>query len=155
MKDHELQKLVEEISLNFFNLPFKHNAKFNGRLRTTGGRYLLGSHDIEINPKQLHYHGVDALVGIVKHELCHYHLHIQKRGYRHIDKDFQQLLAKVGGTKYCEVIPGQRRESKTLHVYSCTSCGTQFNRKRAIDTNKYVCGKCKGELRKVKTLKKS
>lgn len=154
MHNCELQRLVEQISLNSFDIPFNHEATFNSRLRTTGGRYLLRSHNIEINPKQLEYHGHDALIGIIKHELCHYHLHIQKRGYRHKDREFQELLAKVGGTKFCDVIPGQRRMSKTLHVYKCTSCETQFNRKRAIDTSKYVCGKCRGKIRKVKTFKK-
>lgn len=154
MDDLQLQKLVEEISINFFGWPFTHQAIFNPRLRTTGGRYLLKSHNIEINPKQFEHFGMEALVGIIKHELCHYHLHLQKRGYRHIDKEFQSLLSKVGGTKYCSAIPGLRRSSNTLHVYSCTDCGSVFNRKRTIDTSKYVCGKCKGKIRKVKTFKK-
>jgi SprT-like protein len=153
MDDLQLQKLVEQISRDFFEWSFKHKANFNPRLRTTGGRYLLRSHNIEINPKQYEHFGMDALVGIIKHELCHYHLHLQKKGYRHIDKDFQELLNKVGGTKYCDAIPELRRTSKTLHVYTCTACDTVFNRKRAIDTNKYVCGKCKGKIRKTKTFK--
>lgn len=155
MNDFELQKLVEQISIDSFELPFKHQALFNPRLRTTGGRYLLGSHNIEINPKQFEHFGMDALVGIIKHELCHYHLHLQKKGYRHIDTDFQNLLTEVEGTKYCNAIPGLRRASKTLHIYSCTTCGAVFNRKRAVDTKKYVCGKCKGKIRRTKTFKKS
>lgn len=153
MNDYDLQKLVEKVSFQFFNASFKHKATFNARLRTTGGRYLLGSHNIEINPKQFEHFGLDDLIGIIKHELCHYHLHLQKKGYRHSDKDFQQLLNQVGGTKYCSVIPGIRRSSKTLHIYSCTSCKTMFHRKRVIDTKKYVCGKCKGKLRLIKTMK--
>ncbi|RXJ01961.1 SprT family protein [Anaerobacillus alkaliphilus] len=155
MNDLELQKLVEDTSSEFFKWPFKHRAIFNPRLRTTGGRYLLGSHNIEINPKQFEHFGLDALIGIIKHELCHYHLHLQKRGYRHQDKDFKDLLAKVDGSKYCGAIPGMRRTSQTLHIYSCTDCGTVFNRKRAIDTKRYVCGKCKGKISKTKTFKKS
>ena len=30
---------------------------FNNKLRTTGGRYMLDSHNIEINPKQYQYYG--------------------------------------------------------------------------------------------------
>jgi SprT-like protein len=151
----QLQELVEQISIDFFGWPFKHKALFNPRLRTTGGRYLLGSHNIEINPKQFEHFGIVALIGIIKHELCHYHLHLQKKGYRHIDKDFQDLLLKVGGLKYCSAIPEMRRASKTLHIYRCMSCGTAFNRKRKIDTTKYVCGKCKGRIRIEETIKKS
>lgn len=154
MNDLELQKLVEVTSVQSFGWSFGHKATFNPRLRTTGGRYLLGTHNIEINPKQLEHFGMDALIGIIKHELCHYHLHLQKRGYRHKDREFQELLFQVGGSKYCGSIPGEKRISKTFHVYSCTNCSAVFNRKRVIDTKRYVCGKCKGKIRKVKTFKK-
>jgi hypothetical protein len=72
MTDQELQKLVEQISLQFFCKPFRHLARFNSRLKTTGGRYLLRTHDIELNPRHLQEHGVEELIGIIKHELCHY-----------------------------------------------------------------------------------
>lgn len=155
MQDYILQQLVEDISLTFFKLPFKHQASFNGRLRTTGGRYLLKTHNIEINPKQLEVFGEDALVGIIKHELCHYHLHLQKKGYQHKDKEFQQLLAEVGGSRYCKLIPQSRRENKVVHVFECCNCKLPFERKRNIDTKKYVCGKCRGRIRKVETFKLS
>lgn len=41
MNEQELQKLVESISLKYFNKAFKHQAIFNTRLKTTGGRYHL------------------------------------------------------------------------------------------------------------------
>ena len=41
MTDLELQHLVEELSIKYFERPFVHKAYFNYRLRTTGGRYLL------------------------------------------------------------------------------------------------------------------
>ena len=53
MNDQELQSIVEEISKGFFNKDFIHQALFNPRLITTGGRYLLYSHNIEVNKKYL------------------------------------------------------------------------------------------------------
>ena len=38
-----LQRLVEKISLQYFEMPFLHKAILISRLRTTGGRYLLKS----------------------------------------------------------------------------------------------------------------
>ena len=38
MTDEELQRLVEQLSLTAFQRPFTHQATFNRRLRTTGGR---------------------------------------------------------------------------------------------------------------------
>ncbi|WP_026675773.1 SprT family protein [Alkalihalobacterium bogoriense] len=149
MDQMALQKLVEEISLSFFGRAFIHEARFNSRLKTTGGRYLLRTHDIEINPKQYEVHGYDELVGIIKHELCHYHLHIQRKGYKHRDTDFKTLLKEVGGSRYCQVLPNTRRVSTSVHLYECTSCKTKYTRKRRINVTKYVCGKCAGKLLKV------
>lgn len=146
LNHNELQQLVEEISIEFFKKPFVHHARFNPRLRTTGGRYLLRSHDIEINPKQYETFGLDDLIAIIKHELCHYHLHIEGRGHQHRDHDFKTLLKKVGGSRYCQSIPGTRKVVRTKYQYRCKSCGLIYNRKRRVNTTKYVCGKCKGKL---------
>lgn len=78
MDNEKLQQLTEKISRQSFGWEFKHEAYFNNRLRTTGGRYLLQSHNIEINPKQYEQFGEAAIIDIIKHELCHYHLHLQK-----------------------------------------------------------------------------
>ncbi|HEU4965278.1 MAG TPA: SprT family protein [Bacilli bacterium] len=145
MTDQELQKWVEEISLASFGWPFRHRATFNKRLRTTGGRYLLRTHDIEINPHHLEKHGRDEVVGTIKHELCHYHLHLQGRGYKHQDRDFKELLEQVGGSRYCPDT-GLRREVKTKYLYVCNACGQQYPRKRKIDLRRYGCGKCRGRL---------
>lgn len=150
MRDIELQSLVESISLEWFNRPFKHQARFNARLRTTGGRYLLQTHDLEFNQKQLAYFGREEFVKIIKHELCHYHLHLQGMGYQHRDRDFKEWLSKVGGSRYCSLIPGTANQRRTIHHYKCTKCGQAFDRKRRVDIKRYVCGKCKGRLKKIR-----
>ena len=61
MTDRELQKLVEKISIEDFGIPFTHKAIFNNRLRTTGGRYLLVSHNIEINRRYLDELGMEEI----------------------------------------------------------------------------------------------
>ncbi|MGD6818526.1 SprT family protein [Metabacillus sp. 113a] len=146
MDQQKLQALVEEISSSCFNKPFTHKAVFNNRLRSTGGRYMLSSHDIEINPKQLIEHGEEELKGIIKHELCHYHLHLEGKGYRHRDKDFRHLLAEVGAPRFCTPIQAAKA-MKTIHLYTCNSCLQRYERKRRMDTRKYVCGKCGGPIR--------
>ncbi|TSB45858.1 SprT family protein [Alkalicoccobacillus porphyridii] len=149
MHQQELQQLVENISSEHFNRPFVHTARFNARLRTTGGRYFLQSHDIEINPKMLAAFGMDELIGIIKHELCHYHLHLQKRGYKHQDPEFKQLLSQVGGLRHCRFIEGTQNTPRQIHTYSCSSCNQTYIRKRRINTSRYACGKCRGKLKKI------
>ncbi|EIJ79871.1 hypothetical protein PB1_05887 [Bacillus methanolicus PB1] len=154
MKESELQKLVEELSLAYFNKPFRHRALFNSRLRTTGGRYLFHSHNIEINKKYYEQFGEKELVGIIKHELCHYHLHLEGKGYRHRDRDFRILLKEVDGPRFCSPLPEyrKRRKSGKIIIYSCKSCNQVYKRRRSIDTSRYVCGKCRGKLKKLKEL---
>ncbi|UTR13418.1 SprT family protein [Salipaludibacillus sp. LMS25] len=152
MTNDELQVLTEQISKKHFNRLFHHKATFNKRLRTTGGRYALYSHNIEINPKQLEFYGKEALVNIIKHELCHYHLHLEGKGYQHKDKDFKTLLSEVGGSRYCQTLPSSQNKVHTFYVYQCTSCDLSYRRKRKINTSRYVCGGCKGKLKKIQSL---
>ncbi|SDI22075.1 SprT-like protein [Alteribacillus bidgolensis] len=149
MQDKELNQITKEISQTFFGKPFKHKALFNKRLRTTGGRYLLTSHNIEINPKHYEWFGKEELISIIKHELCHYHLHIEGKGYKHRDQDFKRLLKKVGGSRHCQGIPGTKNRNKKVHFYQCMACSAQYRRYRKMDTSKYLCGKCKGEIKKI------
>lgn len=151
MEDKELQKLVEKLSIEAFGKLFRHKALFNSRLRSTGGRYLLGTHNIEINKKYLEQIGVTELIGIIKHELCHYHLHLEGRGYQHRNQDFKKLLKKVGAPRFCSPLADKpkKRSIKKVLVYKCTNCRQQYKRKRSIDTNRYVCGKCRAKLLKV------
>lgn len=141
----ELQKLVEEISEKSFNRPFLHQVKINKRMHTTGGRYHLDDHHLEIN-----YHFLDPkyrteLIGIIKHELCHYHLHLLGMGYQHRNSDFKKLLANVGGSRYAPDI-GLRRKRKYNYYYRCKDCGLVYPRMRRINTRRYRCGKCRGML---------
>lgn len=146
MDDSDLQKWVERLSLSAFGLPFRHKAKFNSRLRTTGGRYFLNSHHIEINPHHLAVHGPEETEAIIKHELCHYHLHLQGKGYRHRDADFKALLALVGATRHCRPLPGAARRLPVRYLLLCRDCGQTYPRKRKPDPRKYACGICRGRL---------
>lgn len=102
MTQQELQHLVEELSLSVFNKPFTHRAVFNSRLKTTGGRYHLSDHHLDFNPTMLTEHGMEVFIGIIKHELCHYHLHLAGLGHRHQDP----------ALKHC----WQEREACVMHL---------------------------------------
>ncbi|MGG3447991.1 SprT family protein [Bacillus nitratireducens] len=149
MDEQEIQGLVEEVSLQYFGMPFLHKAMFNSRLRTTGGRYLLNTHNIELNYRYYEMYGKEGLVGIVKHELCHYHLHITGKGYKHRDRDFRELLKKVGAPRFCKRMINEEKKETKVYTYECTRCSLQYVRRRQINTQRYVCGKCRGQLKLV------
>lgn len=141
MTNDELQTLVESISLTYFNRTFEHRAFFNSRLKTTGGRYHLASHDIDFNQKILTYFGEDTFIGVIKHELCHYHLHLMGRGYQHKDRDFKQLLNQTGGLRF---VPDVRElDGSIKYNYQCDTCGSTIHRMRKLNTRRYGCAKCK------------
>lgn len=150
MEDAALQRWVEQISWEYFGKPFRHKAMFNSRLRASGGRYALRTHHIDISRKHYEMFGEEETEKIIKHELCHYHLHLEGKGYRHRDRDFKELLARVGGARYCRALPGRTSSEPYRYQLNCTGCGTIFYRKRRVDTKKYVCGKCHGKLVNIK-----
>jgi len=153
MTDEQVQQLVEELSLVYFKVPFLHQAYFNSRLKTTGGRYLLRSHNIELNKKLYDHFGEEELRGIILHELCHYHLHIRGMGYKHRDKDFRDLLKKVGAPRFCSTIEESQKKKRkqTIHTYICISCEQLYRRKRKMDVRKYCCSKCSGTITYLKS----
>ena len=144
MENKALQSLVQRISLEYFNKPFLHQAVFNNRLRTTGGRYMLQNHNIEISMKQFEAYGEEAIIDIIKHELVHYHLHIEGKGYKHRDRDFKQLAQQVGAPRFCYPVP----DAHFKHLYRCKKCNNEFPRKRRMSIHKYRC-KCGGYLKEI------
>ncbi|GAB2670090.1 SprT family protein [Paenibacillus thermoaerophilus] len=145
--DSDLQAWVERISLRWFGRPFRHRATFNRRLSSTGGRYFMKSHHIEISWKQYAAYGPAEVEAIIKHELCHYHLHLTRRGYRHRDEDFKRLLAQVGGSRYCRRLDERPRQARPFrYKLVCKACGLEYLRKRRMNPSKYACGKCRGKL---------
>ncbi|SEN81853.1 SprT-like protein [Amphibacillus marinus] len=146
MTDKELTRLVAQLSLQYFHKPFADQACFNSRLRTTGGRYLLHNRRIEINPKYYKEIGRDELIAIIKHELCHYHLHIEGKGYRHGDEDFKQLLKQTGSPRHCKTLPSYQEQERAHHHYQCLACKQNYTRKKRMDVARYRCGRCNGRI---------
>ncbi|MFC6169190.1 SprT family protein [Loigolactobacillus jiayinensis] len=145
MTDQELTHYVQQVSQKYFQRPFRHQANFNRRLKTTGGRYHLTDHHIDINLRFAEDSDKSILLGIVKHELCHYHLHLAGGGYRHRDRDFKQWLVAVGGSRYA---PAPIRVAPEIQ-YQCQQCGQKYLRRRHLNTQRYVCSKCGGHLQLV------
>lgn len=151
MTDEELTALIKKVSQESFGKPFIHEAFFNNRLRTTGGRFHLKDRHIDINPKIYQAYGMDTLIGVIKHELCHYHLYNSGMPSQHKDHEFKALLSQVGGLRFAPTL-NNSNQHKILRVYECTNCHTVYRRVRKINTRRYVCGKCRGKLKFVKNI---
>ena len=139
-----LTKYVQEVSLEDFGRPFLHQAIWNNRLRSTGGRFFPKDGHLDFNPKGYQELGLEVFRKIVRHELCHYHLYFEGKGYQHKDLAFKQLLKEVDGLRF--VPPLSSANQKPNLVYACQSCQQIYQRKRKIDTKRYRCGLCRGKL---------
>lgn len=144
LNEENLFALANKLSKQFFYKPFNHTVTFNYRLRTTGGRYLPTKKTIEINPKYVTEMDEEEVIGIIKHELCHYHLHIAGRGYQHGDWEFKELLRVTGSPRYCKPLPSTRKRYK--YKYTCEKCDHIYVRIRRVNTAKYRCGRCRGKI---------
>lgn len=142
----DLTKYVELVSREDFGKEFRHVAIWNRRLRSTGGRFFPQDGHLDFNPKHLEEFGLAVFRQIVRHELCHYHLYFEKKGYRHGDRDFQELLQAVDGLRYA---PRLQTKNQSMREYRCQSCGQLYQRKQRIDLKKYRCGRCRGHLMEV------
>lgn len=136
MTDEELTELIKKVSQKYFGKPFVHKANFNSRLKTTGGRFHLKDRHIDINPRVYQIYGMPELVGVIKHELCHYHLY-------------------NAGLRYAPKLTTGKKMHKNIHLYECSKCHLKYQRVRKLDTSRYVCGKCHGKLKFVKDIQMS
>lgn len=139
----DLTNYVKQVSLEDFGKPFRHEACWNKRLRSTGGRFFPKDGHLDFNPRHLEEFGLAIFRQLVRHELCHYHLYEEKKGYRHRDRDFKELLAAVDGLRYAPSLP---RKSAAAYLYHCLTCGQTYPRKRRFQVSKYRCGACRGLL---------
>ena len=139
-----LTEYVQLVSQEDFGRYFKHQAQWNNRLRSTGGRFFPKDGHLDFNPKVYQELGLDIFRKIVRHELCHYHLYFQGKGYQHKDRDFKELLKEVDGLRFVPSLPHTNNKAKW--IYRCQSCQQCYHRKRRIDTKRYRCGICRGQL---------
>ena len=140
----KLTEYVQSVSLEDFGRPFTHQAQWNSRLRTTGGRFFPKDGHLDFNPKVYQELGLEVFRKIVRHELCHYHLYFEGKGYQHKDLAFKQLLKEVDGLRF--VPPLSSANQKPNLVYTCQTCQQIYQRKRKMDTKRYRCGLCRGKL---------
>ncbi len=138
-----LTEYVKQVSREDFGKEFVHEAVWNTRLRSTGGRFFPKDGHLDFNPKLYEEYGLEIFRQIVRHELCHYHLYFEKKGYKHGDQDFKVLLKQVDGLRYA---PKSKESAVKSLTYQCQTCGQLYQRKRRIHLEKFRCGKCRDRL---------
>ena len=88
-------------------------------------------------------HGLETFRKIVRHELCHYHLYFQGKGYKHADRDFKDLLAKVDGLRYRPQRYKVRRRTTTFINANLVVIPTVDKRRVNTNGKVWLVGLCR------------
>lgn len=137
-----LTEYVQQVSLEDFGRPFRHEAVWNRRLSTTGGRFFPKDGHLDFNPAMYEEFDLATFRKIVRHELCHYHLYFSGKGYKHGNRDFKELLEAVDGLRYAP-----KRQRAHSYRYQCQGCGLIYQRQRRLNLKKFACGRCHSQLK--------
>ena len=133
-----LLELTKKIADGSFHRKFKGTIKYNNRLTRTGGyttccKLKEGETNIDISFQHAKYLGKRELVGIIKHELCHYFLYIDKLPCDHKDATFISLAKQAGAPLHCGRL--------NKYLYYCPHCKA-YRVSISKFQNISLCGKC-------------
>ena len=163
LTNKDLRKMFDELDEQTGAYTSHIEVKFNGRLKTTLGRYRYFNCDC--TPFSFEFSSVlknlpyDEVKQVVIHEYAHFlrNSYWHKGNYGH-DSEFKKIVRSLGGTETEPNISGMmqeqinevRKNEKKYEVY-CKECGKKL---RAYKTKSgasncvknYNCGCCHGEL---------
>ena len=163
LTNEDLRKMFDELDEQTGEYTSHIEVKFNGRLKTTLGKFTYFTNDyVPVSfefasiLKNLSY---DEMKQIVIHEYAHYlrNCRWHKGNYGH-DAKFKQIVRSLGGTEtepkisseMQKQINGECKNDKKYKVY-CKECGKKLKVYKSKSgaskcVKNYVCGCCNGEL---------
>lgn len=101
---------------------------------------------IAISKSLLEYYSLENIEGVIKHELCHYHLYKKGGNYCDGDKEFEDELKRIGSHSTCTL-----SRAGMIYTVKCSCCGKVVRKTpskgvvtRCINTRISVC--CEADL---------
>lgn len=132
MDTQDLYQLANSLSLQFWQKPLTIKVVWNTRLRSSAGRYIYskaGPQRIEVSYQEYIDYGLAEVVNILKHELCHFHLHQQNKAFQDGSVVFKQECQRVGAQ-----LTAKPRAVKYVQIF-CSSCGQLLGYRQRIRKN--------------------
>lgn len=141
MDNNELLALVRQTARESFGREFQGTVAFNSRFRTRGGDVDVRRRHIRVSQALMEAHGPEAVVGVIKHELCHLFLADDGFPYGHRSPRFKTMLAAIGAPRFA---PGSRDSRPAAryvrYYYHCRWCGSRFAANKRLNM---VCPQCR------------
>lgn len=123
------------------------SISWNPRMRSTAGRALLKTYNVEINPKLLEF-GENEVYNTILHELAHLLAWYRTRHRGH-GAEWRAACVDLGipNEKVTHNLPLPKRQQKRKWRYVCPACETSFDRVRKARAHS-ACAKCCKEFNK-------
>ncbi|HCX71274.1 MAG TPA: hypothetical protein DHD79_08535, partial [Firmicutes bacterium] len=127
MNDSSLTQLTEAVARDTFGRSFGGRAAFNSRFRSRGGDVNVKQSLIRVSRRLYEEHGQEAVIGVLRHELCHLFLFRDGLPYTHRSKEFKELAAAVDAPRFAPPIERNRQPKRYRRFYyACPVCGSRF-----------------------------
>lgn len=127
MNDSSLTILTEAVARDNFGRSFGGQAVFNNRFRSRGGDVNVKQSLIRVSRRLYDEHGREAVIGVLRHELCHLFLYRDGLAYTHRSKEFKDLAAAVGAPRFAPAINNDQQPRRYRRFYfACPACGSRF-----------------------------
>lgn len=152
LKHEELLKVCKYYMYELWGEKFDLPLKISKQLTKVLGYFSHTS--ISMQPIELKFsynllanYKLSTIESVIKHELCHYHLFINKKPYTDGHPVFEKELKRIGGSTTNTV-----KHSGERYLCVCKGCGGicgSYSSKGAATRciKNYRCGKCKFDLR--------
>jgi SprT-like protein len=148
-----VEGLANKLSLHFWNHPCTIPVVWNGRLTSSMGRFIFSIKGkiripvkIELSKHAAQFINRDIFIGVMLHELCHYHLCRLGQPFDDHHPVFEKELARVGAISTNTVqIP-----QKAFQLL-CSKCNKSIGVRKRINTKNYRSACCKEKIIKKDT----
>lgn len=148
MNLNEINKLAKEIATEYWGLDFNIPIEISGKLTTALGYYrsqinrVTGKRTpikITLAKRLFGNYSKETIIGVLKHELCHWALSVQGKPFKDGDLVFERELKRIGSHS-----TGTVDVSGNVHIGICSKC-----HKKIVKGNSY--GKIKRYLKEHNT----
>jgi SprT-like protein len=154
---YQLRMYARKWLKEVYNMELNVPLEINGRLKTTCGRFVYIKYrngiskpkNVEMNKYFVENNEAVVVLDVLRHELVHYALFMQRKPHSDGDSYFEKELRRLGVVSQNTIDKYTiASKPKKYHYYQCasTSCAVTYKRSRALDKNKRYRCKCGGRL---------
>lgn len=155
---YQLKQYANKFLQDNYSMELEAPLRLNGRMKTTCGWFKHTKYGdgrdipkcVELNRFFVENNEPTVVLDVLRHELVHYALFMQRKPYKDGHFMFENELKRLGIVSQ-KTINKYTIESKpkNMYIYKCSCCGHEYKRHRALPNGGRgcTCGRpCNGSL---------